>query len=1152
MSNDKIDIPVDLDLGPASRALNVLKKLTSPMNLFGGSLKSANTNLDKLHEGLSSAANLTNQMAKMSPESLAKLSAEDAAAAAQQIQDTQARSETMLTTLADKWGTMKGSIDSTIDSMIELQKTTTNKAAEQAIDRLRGRVDALKGSVVTPIDGPETSRPAATTAPEPSTATAASGLNAAATIAAAASAGKLNAALNGVNKVYGTVKQSVTTAADTVGVSMKKMRDYVRRTQSDFDKFRTARAAPDVDEDLNVVKTGLDKAGDAAAGLIDKVRGTADAVADGLGDSLNAAARAANKVSGALDDVAATTTKYEWKTIRARKALGLLGTVLRPLKPLTDKARTALDGATEGADRLARTKVSGALNGMQKAIAAAGAQAAQMGPDVKSAVAEVEATFERLSASVDSGELSLQDAQLQVGEMAAKLSALGMVATGTFEEGGGSAKVFGNAMYFAALPARLLKREFEGGNRIVEAYHATVSALNAPFRMVSNYFGRTRQDAKLLHKAVENKSFAWRATSKSLFYAHRALTPVVAVTKAALTPVRLLGRGAVRMGGAVKRGAKNVGGAVKNLIMFGRSSVEAGSAAANLAASTGNVTAAMIGMRNASKTAGRSVTNVFIKRPAGLIKGIVSSKLAMGALAAAALSWGAANAIATETATTQFGTLLQDMDQGKALIQEITGFSAKTPFANEALRESASLLLAAKVPADEITNRLQTLGDIASGTNKPLKDYAAIFQKVANTDKFGLEQINQLAERGVPIYSALQDTLGVTRGELMDMVSKGKLGFTEMDVALQSLTTGAGMFAGGMAAQSQTVAGLWSTLKDNVGIALESFLSVYMGGSHAILSTAIAAVQGFTSIFQRIKPVIVAMNGVVKAYAIGLFRVFKSAFGLIWGIVDNAFQMMGFSGEVTFDGIIKSLIRFYTIAQYTLENFPLAAAIAFDSTALFFIGMANDMAYFFTTKVPAWLDWFGRNWYSLFADAASFVGTFATNIVTNITSAWSAIWDYITGKSDSLNFDWTPLTEGFQSTVEELPNIPDRALSDLEKRMTSDLDAMQKKFGDGMGEAVADALKTLEPPPPVELKSTVAKTDAPEEDEQGTKQKGRTDFVVNRLERGSAEELKAIFAASNQNKTPEKQLKAQNKTNEHLAEIKEKPEFVFEFSPGVT
>jgi tape measure domain-containing protein len=498
-------------------------------------------------------------------------------------------------------------------------------------------------------------------------------------------------------------------------------------------------------------------------------------------------------------------------------------------------------------------------------------------------------------------------------------------------------------------------------------------------------------------------------------------------------------------------------------------------------------------------------------------------------MAGAALAWGGATAVATETATVKFGTLLQDMDQGKALIKEITTFSAATPFSNEELRESAGLLLAAQVPADQITSRLQMLGDIASGTSQPIGDLSKVFQKVASTGKLGLGEINQLAERGVPIYTALQDTLGVSRSEMLKMVSDGKLGFADMDAALQSLTASGGTFAGGMATQSQTMAGLFSTLKDNVAIALESVVSILMPFAKRVVETAISITQGFVAGFQKIQPVLQMWFEASAA----LFQLLSDAASVVFSGIASlaalAFGSMGSNGGGILQGLMEGFLIFFATAKFAFENIGLTWQIVSTGVNLMAVQMFNGMVHWLTVALPAYMSWFGENWKNLFTDMGVATLTIFENMFKNIKSIMNAIWAFISSAGmSSIEVAWTPLLDGFIATTKKLPDIPTRQIGAMEKALMAESDALSTKFAKGLESGIADAMKMLEPEKEIELKGGTGIDTTMGDEDEDKKQKSRTSFVVEAIDKNSEAGLKAMLGAKD-DQTPQKQLTALQK-----------------------
>jgi tape measure domain-containing protein len=173
-----------------------------------------------------------------------------------------------------------------------------------------------------------------------------------------------------------------------------------------------------------------------------------------------------------------------------------------------------------------------------------------------------------------------------------------------------------------------------------------------------------------------------------------------------------------------------------------------------------------------------------------------------------------------ETLQVSFETMLGSAEKAKVLVQGLTKFAASTPFQITDIGKASKQLLAFGVAGDEVLGKLKFLGDISAGANVPLGDMAAIFGKVKAKGKAMTEELLQLSDRGVPIIDVLSKGFGVTGEQIFKMASKGQISFDVMEKALKSMASKGGLFFNQMQRQSGTLGGLFSTLKDNVNIAL--------------------------------------------------------------------------------------------------------------------------------------------------------------------------------------------------------------------------------------------------------------------------------------------------------------------------------------------
>lgn len=189
------------------------------------------------------------------------------------------------------------------------------------------------------------------------------------------------------------------------------------------------------------------------------------------------------------------------------------------------------------------------------------------------------------------------------------------------------------------------------------------------------------------------------------------------------------------------------------------------------------------------------------------------------ALGAAITAIGVASVKAAsdmEMMTTQFEVMLGSAGKAESLMGRLTEFSASTPFALEDLAKGTENLLAFGVAENEVIDTMRMLGDTAGGNREKLNALVSSYGKVQVKGKASLEELNMMAERGLPIFDQLAENLEVTKEEFFDMVSAGEVGADDVTEAFEEMTSSGGMFFDGMEKQSKTLQGVWSTLKDNL------------------------------------------------------------------------------------------------------------------------------------------------------------------------------------------------------------------------------------------------------------------------------------------------------------------------------------------------
>ncbi|MEM7806505.1 MAG: hypothetical protein AAF561_00150 [Planctomycetota bacterium] len=134
--------------------------------------------------------------------------------------------------------------------------------------------------------------------------------------------------------------------------------------------------------------------------------------------------------------------------------------------------------------------------------------------------------------------------------------------------------------------------------------------------------------------------------------------------------------------------------------------------------------------------------------------------------------------------------------------------------------------------------------------------------------------------------------------------------------------------------------------------------------------------------------------------------------------------------------------------SYTLQNLQAAFDIVGTSIGLFVVRTANQITHLFTEVIPSTLSWFADNWQSILFDVATFAGTIFKNIASNAYEVFTNLPGLIMGSTDWSEV-WTPLTEGFEATLSELPDIAEREIGGIEGQLALDLQTQRNAFSEG-------------------------------------------------------------------------------------------------------
>jgi hypothetical protein len=137
------------------------------------------------------------------------------------------------------------------------------------------------------------------------------------------------------------------------------------------------------------------------------------------------------------------------------------------------------------------------------------------------------------------------------------------------------------------------------------------------------------------------------------------------------------------------------------------------------------------------------------------------------------------------------------------------------------------------------------------------------------------------------------------------------------------------------------------------------------------------------------------------------------------------------------------------------ENLGETVRFASASIAATAIGAWEDIKHFFVSTMPTVLEWFRDNWRDVLTDVGNLLKTVGENLFINLGVIAENITNFLRG--DPQRYRFVALTEGFESTLRELPVIAGRELTELEQFWQQ----RAAKIGDILASAYHDNLQGM-------------------------------------------------------------------------------------------
>ena len=280
-----------------------------------------------------------------------------------------------------------------------------------------------------------------------------------------------------------------------------------------------------------------------------------------------------------------------------------------------------------------------------------------------------------------------------------------------------------------------------------------------------------------------------------------------------------------------------------------------------------------------------------------------------------------------------FETMLGSKERANKLVAEAVQLAAKTPFGLQDVSNGAKMLLAYGSAAEEVTDEIKMLGNIASGLSIPLGDLIYLYGTTRTQGRMFTQDLRQFMGRGIPLAEQLAEQFGVTKDKVGELVTAGRVGFEDMAKALQSMTGEGGQFYNLMEKQSETITGQISNLEDSI----YQMFDAIGEKSEGIISGAIGVAASLVENYERVGRVLI---GLVATY--GAYKAAIATYSVVTSVAANAAKGMAIAEQIRITATIAAEKAQKLLNKAMLTNPYVLAATAIVGLVTALVSQKNE------------------------------------------------------------------------------------------------------------------------------------------------------------------------------------------------------------------
>lgn len=209
--------------------------------------------------------------------------------------------------------------------------------------------------------------------------------------------------------------------------------------------------------------------------------------------------------------------------------------------------------------------------------------------------------------------------------------------------------------------------------------------------------------------------------------------------------------------------------------------------------------------------------------------------------------------------------ILQNKTKADEIFNKTVELAVKSPFRIKDLVDYTRQLSAYRIESDKLYDTTKRLADVSAGLGVDMGRLILAYGQVKAAAYLRGSEVRQFTEAGINIYGELQDYFKEVKGEayttaqIVDMISKRKVTFEDVEAIFQRMTDKGGTFYNMQEVQAETLQGKISNLKDAFDVMLNDIGKSSEGTLKTMVSWTTSMLNNWESIAVAVKALIAVL-----------------------------------------------------------------------------------------------------------------------------------------------------------------------------------------------------------------------------------------------------------------------------------------------------